>query len=843
MPEPGVVFLSHAKVDHPFAERLAEDLRQRGATIWIAPESIHPSEDWVSAIDRALVESSAMVVVLTPAAIQSAWVRGEVNAAIDRAMRGEMQLLFLNVRPTEATPLWRRYQWIDARTYSPSVPDQVVSVLGIESSSERVVRLARQARDALWVGQWQHALGLLEQIRKLDPQFTDPEGIAARARQGLQIDQQIALLYQQARDARRAGDWQRATSAMAAIHKLHPQFADPEGIAAAAREGMRRVNAEMQKPVQRVSPAGETVAPKTAAPSAATQRQPKVAKPSTSSSVTRVGLTILVVLGLVFVLLWVASSLLSNEQPTSRAFPLRGGSLALNLGTEPPTIDPALATDTTSVQCDEMFFLGLTDYDDVTSDIVPELATEWSVSTDGLVWTFKLRKDVEWVQYDPASKKITKKGPVTAKDIVYGVKRTVNPATASDYAYVDYIIKNAQAINEGRNANLDSLGVRAIDDYTVEFTLVQPAGYFPGIAGLWVNRPQPQAAIEAGDDKWTEPGNIWTNGPYMLDVWEHESKMVMVKNPHYYGARDVSIEKINCAMVAEESTAFAMYENGELDVCAVPSADMARVKADATLSKELHTGPRLCTYYYGFNTSKPPFDNVKVRQAFSCAIDRQKLIDTVLKGGQRPAKSFAPPGIFGNVADDPNFRGILFDAAKAKALLAEAGYPGGKGLPEITLMFNTSEGHQYIAQFVQQNLRDNLGIDVKLVNQEWAVYLKTVNGDDTPQIYRMGWCADYPDQNNWVLENFHTTKSLNNPKWTGPGAAKFDQLVEQAAAAADPEARKKAYFETEKLLVEEEAVIAPLYYYTSVVCTKPYVQRTYAPMGGEHIDQWKIMSR
>ena len=158
-----------------------------------------------------------------------------------------------------------------------------------------------------------------------------------------------------------------------------------------------------------------------------------------------------------------------------------------------------------------------------------------------------MRKDVQWVQYDPATKKTTKKGPVTAKDVVYGVKRTVNPETASDYAYVDYIIKNAEAINTGENTDLDSLGVRAVDDYTVEFTLEQPAGYFPGIAGMWVNRPQPQAAIEAGGDKWTEPGNIWTNGPYVLDTWEHESKMVMVKNPHYYDAKNVDIEQINAS--------------------------------------------------------------------------------------------------------------------------------------------------------------------------------------------------------------------------------------------------------------------------------------------------------
>jgi oligopeptide transport system substrate-binding protein len=512
--------------------------------------------------------------------------------------------------------------------------------------------------------------------------------------------------------------------------------------------------------------------------------------------------------------------------------------LRWNLGTEPPTLDPALTTDTTSVQCVEVLFLGLTDFDDKTLAVIPELATEWSVSADGLVWTFKLRKDVEWVQYDPATKKAAKKGKVTAHDVVYGVKRTVNPETASDYAYVDYIIKNGEAINSGENTDIDSLGVRAVDDYTVEFTLEQPAGYFPGIAGMWINRAQPKQAIEQYAEKWTEAGNIWTNGSYMLETWEHESRMVFVKSPHHYDAKNVDIDRVEAVMVVEDSTAFAMYENGEVDVQGAPSADMDRIKADPVLSKELYIAPRLCTYFYGFNVSKPPMNNVKLRQALSYAIDRQKLIDTVLKGGQRPAKSFACPGIFGNVADDPTFVGPSYDPAKAKQLLAESGYTG---TPEITLMFNTSEGHKNIAEFIQRSWKETLGLDIGLANQEWAVYLKTVH-TDAPQIYRLGWCADYPDQNNWVLEVFHPTKGSNDTKWsaTDPAAQAFMAATEKGASVADPKERAKAYFEAEKILVEDQAIIAPIYYYTRVVLTKPNVQRTYAPLGGEHWDKWKI---
>lgn len=512
-------------------------------------------------------------------------------------------------------------------------------------------------------------------------------------------------------------------------------------------------------------------------------------------------------------------------------------SINLNLGTEPPTLDPGLATDTTSVQCDELLFLGLTDFDDKTLETIPELATKWEVSPDGLTWTFYMRKDVVWVHYDPATKKVTEKGPVTAYDIEYGVKRTLDPVTASDYAYVDYIIKNGQKFNTGEITDANEVGVKALDAYTVQFTLEKPAGYFAGIAGMWVNRPVPREPIEQFGDKWTEPGNIWTNGPYMLETWEHESKMVMVKNPKYFNAKNVAIETINWAMVVEESTAFAMYENGELDVSGVPSADLDRVRADPVLSKELYIAPVLCTYYYGFNNTKPPFDNKLVRQAFSMAFDRQKLIDTVLKGGQKPAKTFACPGIFGSPAEDPNFPEIPFDPAAAKAKLAEAGYPDGKGLPEITLMYNTSEGHKRIAEFIQQQWKENLGVEVKLANQEWAVYLKTVHGPDTPQIYRLGWCADYPDENNWVLEVFHPTLGSNDIKWNN---AEFARLTEEAAATADPAKRKELYFKAEKILTIDEAAIIPIYYYTRVVCTKPYVERTYAPLGGEHIDKWKV---
>jgi oligopeptide transport system substrate-binding protein len=512
-------------------------------------------------------------------------------------------------------------------------------------------------------------------------------------------------------------------------------------------------------------------------------------------------------------------------------------SINMNCLSEPPTHDPNLATDTTSVQNVHLLYLGLTQFDAKTNETIPRLATKWEVSSDGLTWKFFLRKDAVWVHYDPATKKVTEKGPVTAYDVEYSVKRMFDPVTASEYAYVGYIVKNSQKFNTGEITDPAEVGVKALDAYTVQFTVEEPAGFFPGIAGMWFMNPVPREPIEKFGDKWVEPGNVWTCGPYMMETWEHSNKIIMVKNPKYYDAKNVTIEKITWYMVNEESTAFAMYENGELDVCPVPSADLDRVKADSVLSKEYYQAPNLCTYYYGFNNTKPPFDNKLVRQAFSIGFDRQKLIDTVLKGGQRPAKTFACPGIFGTPAEDPNFPALTLDAAKAKQLLADAGYPDGKGLPEITIMYNTSEGHKRIAEFIQQQWKENLGVEVKLANQEWATYLKTVYGPDTPQIFRLGWCADYPDEDNWVRAVFHSTKGENSIKWSN---AEFDKAAADGASASDPAKRKELYAKAEKILAIDEAAMIPIYYYTRNVCTKPYVERTYSALGGEQIENWKV---
>ena len=525
-----------------------------------------------------------------------------------------------------------------------------------------------------------------------------------------------------------------------------------------------------------------------------------------------------------------------------------------NFSTEPPSLDPSLATDTTSIDALRNLAIGLTQ---LTPDgeVLPMLATEWDISEDGLEYTFKMRDDAQWVKYNTGTGEVEVMRPVTAQDVVYGTKRTLDPRTASDYAYVVYVIKGGQALNtadldalseEEQQALLDGVGVEALDDYTVKFTLEYPAPYFAGIASMWVMRPMPQEPIEEKGDRWTEPGFYWSNGPMYLAEWAHDDHIVLEKNPYWWGADEVQIERIYGVMVVESSTAFAMYEANELDATSPPLEEMDRVKTDPVLSKELYIAPRDCTYYYGFTMDKPPVDDVLVRKALSAAVDRQGLIDNVIKGGQLPANTFAPAMIFGNAASDPDIAPWALDYAlgqeMAKEWMAEAGYPDGEGFPVLTLMFNTSEGHAKIAQAIAAMWNDVLGIEVAVENQEWAVYLTTIDAatpvEEMPHVWRLGWCADYPDANNWVHEVFNANSGSNNGRAT---PSQFEELTEAAQLEQDPEARKALYKEAEKILNEDEARIIPIYYYTTVALTKPWVTfRTFGEMGGSSFFQWKI---
>jgi len=531
-----------------------------------------------------------------------------------------------------------------------------------------------------------------------------------------------------------------------------------------------------------------------------------------------------------------------------------------------PTLDPSKATDTSSIQFLSNMMVGLTKLNSETAALEPGMAESWEavINDDGTqTITFNLRQGIPWVSYNGTEvvqvmdcQETPQPRTVKAQDFAYGILRTLNPATASDYAFILYTLVGGEDYFTGKTEDPATVGVKVIDDYTLALTFAEPAAFNANKAGMWVAYAEPSWIIDGDDcteargDRAFEPGFNNSFGPYALKEWVHGSYTSVIKNPFWPGTDNIPQAKIDEVIVRWLDTvpAFADYEAGNVDVASVPLADMDRVKADPVLSQEFAQAPDPCTYFYGFNSKAPFVDDVRVRRALSMAIDRQSLVDNVLKGGQIPAQWFGRPGqpAVPTLEEFPDL-GIKSDPVAAKAELDA--YLAEKGITaadvDLTLMFNTSSGHQRTAEAVQQMWKDTLGLDVKLTNQEWAVYLKTIRDPvATPQIFRLGWCSDYPDANNWTRDNF-AYGSSNNPfggggvNW-GPGDSNYDEfekIVLEAAVETDLAKRIQMYADAEQIFVSTEAAIAPMYWYTQNSVYKPYVKWT--PTVIQH-DYWYL---
>jgi len=527
-----------------------------------------------------------------------------------------------------------------------------------------------------------------------------------------------------------------------------------------------------------------------------------------------------------------------------------------NFGAEPATLDPALVGDTDAISPNvvDSLFLGLTRVDEA-GETQPALALGWALNETGTIYTFKLRQDVRWAAYSPSDGDVRDVGSLTAKDVVYGIKRALNPRTGSQYAYVLYIIKGAESLHKADAAKLtdeqlqklvDAVSVRAVDDYTVEIMLERPAGYFPTLMAMWSARPVPQAAIEQNGARWIEPGFIVTNGPYLLADWYHGDHLTLVKNPRYYEADKVQIQRINGLIVSDAGRALTLYRGNQLDGINPAVEDLEKIRADSALSKELRISPHPCTYYYGFTHSKPPMDNKLVRRALSAAIDRQAIV-ALLNGAETPANSFVAPNVFGSVGGAKDVAAWALDpkqgAANAKQWLAEAGYPNGTGFPEISLSYNNErDSHKVIAEAVAKMWESTLGIKVSVQSEDWKTFLTTLSDKKTPaeklpHVWRMGWCAEYPDANNWLNEVFNPSLQQNYIRWNNK---QYQELVEEAERSKDADERLALYKRAEQLLVDEEAAIAPLYFYTTVSLTKPWLTRNYSELMGHDFANWKL---
>jgi oligopeptide transport system substrate-binding protein len=556
--------------------------------------------------------------------------------------------------------------------------------------------------------------------------------------------------------------------------------------------------------------------------------------------------------------------------PAPPARPQRPNALHVAFGPgDVPTLDPGLSEDTSSITVVEDTFVGLTRLDEVTGKLQPGMATRWDISPDGRVYTFHLRDDVPWVKWDgknvvkaqtcPDQDGKTSDRIVTAQDFEYGLLRALEPQTASPYAYVlNFVVQGANEFNAGKITDTTQVGVKALGDWTLQVKFKEPAAYNASIIGLWMAMATPQWIIEGDDctqargDRWIEPGFFQSYGPFTLREWIHDSTLTIVKNPFWPGDQwtpQAQVDQVTFAML-DQVPAMAEFEAGNLDVSDVSLADIDRVKTDPKLSKLLHIAPSLCTYYYGFNTQAAIVNDARVRRALSMAVDRKSLIKNITKGEQEPARWFSRPGLSAapTLETQPNL-GVKHDPEQAQKLLDE--YLKEKNLTadklDVTLMFNTSSGHQKIAEAIQQMWRDTLGVNVKLTNQEWKVFLKTIRSKDTPQIWRSGWCLDYPDANNFVREVFAVGGSSNPAEKGVPHGGvnwkneKFEELVKQAAVEMDPARRVELYAQAEQILVYQDAVIIPLYWYTSISLTQPWIKRTFSVGGYQRYEKWEVL--
>jgi len=478
--------------------------------------------------------------------------------------------------------------------------------------------------------------------------------------------------------------------------------------------------------------------------------------------------------------------------------------LTWNVGSEPKYLDPGLNAANDGGHVINNTFEGL--LREVDGQIQPGIAESYTVSDDQLTYTFIIR-DAKWSDGQA----------ITAHDFEYAWNRVLDPETASEYSWI---------FDE---ANVDSF--KAIDEKTFEVTLKAPTPYFLGLTAFYTFFPVREDAVLSGDEGgWAvDPAKSIVNGPFMLEDYRNGDRLVLVKNPNYWRADQVVLDRIEGLMIVDEATALTGYESGQLDVIDnMPNAEIPRLLAEDPTFMIM---PQDGVYYYSLNTTVAPMDNEKVRRALMLSIDRTAIVETVAKGGQIPATTMvsqASRDDQGNVfAIEAGDYGIPVDGSgveEAKALLAEAGYANGEGFPELEIMYNTSEGHKAIAEAIQEMWKQNLNIDVTLTNQEWAVFQDTRKQGNF-QIARSGWIGDYSDPMTY-LGMFITGSPMNYSNWED---ADYDALLE-AAKTQSPAERFASLYEAHDMVMEGSAYM-PIYYYTDPI------------MVSENVADWEKTSR
>lgn len=481
-------------------------------------------------------------------------------------------------------------------------------------------------------------------------------------------------------------------------------------------------------------------------------------------------------------------------------------------GSEPQTLDPHLATGVPESHILPEVFEGLMNYDPKTALPVYGVAESHTVSPDGLVYTFNLRKNAKWSNGEP----------VTAKDFVYGWKRILSPKLASEYSFMLFDVKNAKAYTKKRVTDFSQVGVKALDDHTLQVILEQPTPYFTALLCHQSTFPALQSNIEkygAIDDrnnKWSRPGFAVTNGPFQYKSWKVNKEIVIVPNPHYWDKDKVKLKEVHFYPIDQRQTDDRRYRAGETHI--TDEVHLPKLKGyEKDQPEALYRHPWIGTYYYLINTKVKPLDDARVRMALKLAIDRDAITKTITQGAHAPSGQFIPPGIGGYNSDFE----LGYDVEKAKKLLAEAGFPDGKGFPNLTLAYNTDEEHRSLAEAIQQMWRKNLGINIQIQNKDWKVYLNDMFSGNF-ELSRRGWIGDYNDP--YTFSSIYVSdQAMDKAGWVNP---EYDKLIKLTQTERDPKKRMELFKKADKIILEDGPVI-PVYTYSRVYLRHPYVQGWY----------------
>jgi ABC-type oligopeptide transport system substrate-binding subunit len=516
-------------------------------------------------------------------------------------------------------------------------------------------------------------------------------------------------------------------------------------------------------------------------------------------------------------------------------------------------LDPQLATDQNAVNIVENIFTGLTRYDPATGVIQPELATTWETSNDGLTWIFELRDDIFWIETDGNDSTLIGIGessaqpirPVNASDIVYAIQRICDPRIDSTDVFIYFVIEGCEKVNglnEVSQNDLDSIGVRAINDQRLEITLTQPAGYFPSLVSSWQLRPVPVEFVEEMGDQWHLPENIVASGPFLIGQQTvMGSRTVLRRNPYWPIPFSGNIDTVNIIHLEDVNDAYQLWEAKDLDLSPVPTADQTSILS--RYSQKVDLIPSQSMFYLAYDFNSPVFSVPEVRQAFGWAIDRERLIREVHDGQGLPQRHFAPPGVIGAPPRDEVGTGYSPD--KARQQMDASVFGDCRLMPPITYLVSSSDIALQQAEFLRDMWIEELGcaeeqIDIEQV--QFGTLLARTRPDagvQRPDLWDLGWASYYPDENNWVGDVLHCIESENRQERP---CGQVDSLIHQAAQSALPDERIDLYREVERNFFGEDAIepVSPLYVRATHILRQGWLNYTPTAFGGEQYDTYII---